>query len=219
MRAAVFTICMCAVLCAGNALGQEFTRTRDGLPAPLAFPGSAGYFGKQPSLRSWVRGWALTGSRPDAYQVSCDDVFTACAIPILRTKNWVSEPYGMGSITHSESAVAWRGQRVELSAELRSGRVEGWAGLWMRIDGPDGRVLAFDNMQDRALRGTTGFAWYSVILDVPENAERISFGVLLHGPGAVFIRELRFDATEGDAASTDLMAPLRAKEPVSATGK
>ena len=118
----------------------------------------------------------------------------------------------MGSLTHTESAVTWRGRRVELKAELRSGAVDGWAGLWMRVDGKD-NVLAFDNMQNRALRGTTSFKWYSVVLDVPVDAERITFGVLLHGPGAVFIRELVFDEVEVDVSSTDLIGPLRAASP------
>lgn len=180
-------------------------------PMPLVAGGS--FFGKTPKLRSWVLGWSLTGSKPDAYEIRCDDVFTDCAIPILRTKALSSEPYGMGSLTHSESALPWRGTRVELKAELRTGRVDGWAGLWMRIDGPDGKTLAFDNMQNRPLRGTSSFQWYSVVLDVPADAERVSFGVLLHGPGAVFIRELRFDAVDTEVTSTDLVGPLRAQTP------
>jgi hypothetical protein len=180
-------------------------------PMPLAVGGS--FFGKQPKLRSWVQGWTLTGTRPDAYEIRCDDVFTDCAVPILRTRAFKSEPLGMGSLTHTESAASWRGRRVELKAELRSGVVDGWAGLWMRIDGPDGKVLAFDNMQNRALRGTTSFQWFSVVLDVPVEAERVTFGVLLHGPGAVFIRELVFEEVDVDVSITDLVGPLRAVSP------
>ncbi|MCC6335276.1 MAG: hypothetical protein IT380_14965 [Myxococcales bacterium] len=204
-------------LCAVAAFAQDDRKSMKAAaaaraqPMPLAAGGS--FFGKTPRLRSWVLGWALTGSKPDAYEIRCDDVFTDCAIPILRTRALSSEPYGMGSLTHSEGAQPWRGARVELKAELRTGRVDGWAGLWMRIDGPDGKVLAFDNMQNRPLRGTSSFQWYSVVLDVPADAERISFGVMLHGPGAVFIRELRFDAADTEVTSTDLVGPLRAQTP------
>ena len=166
---------------------------------------------RQPHLKTWVTGWALTGSRPDAYEVTCDTIFTDCAVPILRTKATASPPLGTGSLTHSESAVEWRGARLQVRAELRSGRVDGWAGLWMRVDGADGQVLAFDNMQDRALRGTSSFQWYSVVLDVPADAERVTFGVLLHGPGAVYVRELLFDEVERTVASTDLLGALRTR--------
>ncbi len=175
--------------------------------SPLAVGGAIRE--RVPMLRSYVQGWQLTGSRPEAYEVRCDEVFTACGMPIFRTRASAGEPYGTGSLTHTEPATHWRGAKLRLKAELRGGRIDGWAGLWMRIDGPDGKVLAFDNMQDRPIRGTTQFKEYTVVLDVPENAERLTLGVLLHGPGAVWVRELQLDEVQGDVATTDLLAPLR----------
>ena len=210
-------VCLC---CSSVAFAQgkgERAPTEQAQPMPLAIGGS--FFGKQPRLRSWVQGWALTGTRPDAYEVRCEEVFTDCAVPILRTRAFKSEPLGMGSLTHTEGAETWRGRRVQVRAELRSGGVDGWAGLWMRVDGKDGKALAFDNMQNRALRGTSSFKWYSVVLDVPLDAGRVTFGVLLHGPGAVFIRELVFEEVDADVSATDLVGPLRAQSPAGgATG-
>lgn len=168
------------------------------------------FFGNKGMLRSSVSGWALTGSRPDAYEVRCDEIFTDCAIAVLRSRSGASGPLGMGSLTHSEEATKWRGMRLKLRGELKAGSVDGWAGLWMRVDGAEGRVLAFDNMQNRPLRGTTPFAWHTVALDVPDAAERVSFGVLLHGPGAVFVKELEIEAVDDTVPTTDLVAPLRA---------
>jgi hypothetical protein len=199
----LLVLCVSSVAFAQNRKPPPKERPQ---PMPLAINDS--YFTKPPKLRSWVQGWGLTGTRPDAYEIRCDEVFTDCAVPILRTRAFKSEPFGMGSLTHTESAETWRGRRMELRAELRSGAVDGWAGLWMRVDGKE-KVLAFDNMQNRPLRGTTSFQWYSVVLDIPLDAERITFGVLLHGPGAVFIRELNFDEVDVDVASTDQLGPLR----------
>lgn len=211
----LFILC-CSSLALAQA-GRKGPPKEKAQPMPLAVGGS--FFSKQPKLRSWVQGWGLTGTRPDAYEIRCDEVFTDCAVPILRTRAFKAEPFGMGSLTHSEGAETWRGRRVELKAELRGGAVDGWAGLWMRVDGKEGKVLAFDNMQNRALRGTTSFQWYSVVLDVPIDAERVTFGVLLHGPGAVFIRELVFEEVDVDVASTDQLGPLRAASPAGgATG-
>lgn len=207
----LIALCCSSLALAQTRKGDRVPRQRQAQPMPLAVGGS--FFGKQPKLRSWVQGWGLTGTRADAYEIRCDDVFTDCAVPILRTRAFKSEPLGMGSLTHTESAEIWRGQRVELKAELRGGGIAGWAGLWMRIDGKDGKVLAFDNMQNRALRGTTSFQWYSVVLDVPAEAERITFGVLLHGPGAVHIRELVFQEADQSVSITDLVGPLRAQSP------
>lgn len=173
---------------------------------------------RTPMLRSWVTGWALTGSKPDAYEVRCDEVTQDCGAPILRTRAGAEEPLGTGSLTHSEPANLWRGRRVKLSAELRAGRIGGWAGLWMRVDGPGGKPLAFDNMQNRALKGTSSYETYSVVLDVPLEAEQLSFGVLLHGPGAVFIRGVDFDEVGEEEASTDLLGPLLGRGRVARTG-
>lgn len=211
MRCAVLFLLCASSLALAQHERADVARQHSQVPAtPLSING--GLFHRQPKLRSLVKGWSLTGSRPRAYELRCDGVFTDCAVPILRTRSFTDEPFGMGSLTHSESAEPWRGRRVELKAELRTGDTDGWAGLWMRVDGKDARVLAFDNMQDRPLRGTTGFEWYSVVLDVPADAERVSFGVLLHGPGAVFVRELVFGEVDAKVPVTDLVGPLRSKD-------
>ena len=53
-----------------------------------------------------------------------------------------------------------RGKRIRLSGHARSKDVSDWAGLWMRVDGPKGEPLAFDNMQQRPIKGTGEFADY-----------------------------------------------------------
>lgn len=202
---------LCLMLVSSVALAQRMRRG-DGEPRPLTVPLGPvnSLINKAPRLRTSVSGWALTGSRTEAYELRCDAIFTDCEIPILRTRAFSGEPYGMGSLTHSESAVPWRGQRLEVRAELKGGNIDGWAGVWMRLDDANGKVLAFDNMQNRPVRGTTAFQWYSVVLDVPIEAARLTFGVFLHGPGAVFVRELVFQSVGASKVSTDLVAPLRA---------
>jgi hypothetical protein len=66
---------------------------------------------------------------------------------------------------------AWRmtGSRA---AEYEATEVTGWAGLWLRIDGPNG-VLVIDNMEDRALRGTTDWIQAAIVLDVADQARVI----------------------------------------------
>ncbi len=162
-----------------------------------------------PKLQTHIRDWSVTGTRPDAYEVGCDHLFSDDCAPILRTKMFAAEPFGMASITHTESAVAWRGQRVEFVANLKAGRIDGWAGVWMRIDDAEGKVLSFDNMQNRPVQGTKGFEFYRVVLDVPPEAAHVTYGVFLHGPGALFIHEVKFEKT--NRPSTDLVAPLRAQ--------
>lgn len=204
-----------ALVVAGAAFAQERGGARWRAPAPQPQVIQSSVLGgpfveRVPRLRSWVTGWSLTGSRVEAYEVRCDEIANDCGVPILRTRAGASEPLGMGSLTHVESAEPWRGRRLKLTAELRTGRVDGWAGLWMRVDDAEGKPLAFDNMQNRALRGTTSYETYTVVLDVPAGAARLSFGVLLHGPGAVFIREVQFEEADEGLGVSDLLGPLQA---------
>src|SRR5262245_5038888 len=60
-----------------------------------------------------------------------------------------------GTFTQAFRADDYRGKRVRMTAYAKSKDVEGWAGLWLRIDGKEKFGLAFDNMQDRAIKGTT----------------------------------------------------------------
>jgi hypothetical protein len=54
-------------------------------------------------------------------------------------------------------------------------------------------MVAFDNMQDRAITGTTGWQRYNVVLDVPKDATGISFGILLNGTGEVWLNSTKFE--------------------------
>ncbi len=77
---------------------------------------------------------------------------------------------------------------VSINAYLRTeGLTSGsWAGVWGRVDGPNGALLAFDNMSNRGVVGTTAWAPYGVTLSVPPTAVDICFGYLLTGDGTAW---------------------------------
>ncbi len=73
----------------------------------------------------------------------------------------------------------------------------------MRVDGPQNRQsLAFDNMQDRPIRGTTDWVRYAIVLDVPNEAVTIAFGALLSGSGQIWMDDLQFEIVGNDTATT-----------------
>jgi hypothetical protein len=76
----------------------------------------------------------------------------------------------------------WRSASDEVfGTAMQTGR------LWMRIDGADeARPLAFDNMEDRPIKGSTDWAAHSVVRDVPPDATVIALGALLAGKGHVW---------------------------------
>ncbi|MGB7731510.1 MAG: hypothetical protein WBL50_26045 [Candidatus Acidiferrum sp.] len=61
-----------------------------------------------------------------------------------------------------------------------------------------GRLL-FDNMQDRPITGMQSWQRHNVELFVPKDATSISFGILLTGPGEVWLNGTRFEIVGLDA--------------------
>ena len=83
-------------------------------------------------------------------------------------------PTGFGALSQFIRADDYRGKRVRFSAYVKTHDVSAassGAGLWMRVDG-NGGILAFDNMQNRPIMGTTDWKLVSVVLDVPNDASR-----------------------------------------------
>ncbi len=106
-----------------------------------------------------------------------------------------------GTLMQMVDATAYRGARVRLSGYSRAAEVTGWAGFWLRVDGPAG-VLAFDNMQSRPIRGTAEWNRADIVLDVPAEAKALAFGVLLAGGRQVWVDDLRLETVGQDVAVT-----------------
>ena len=60
-----------------------------------------------------------------------------------------------GSLMQRVQARFLAGKTIKYEGELRAENIDGWAGLWLRVDGAQTPNLIFDNMQNRAIRGTT----------------------------------------------------------------
>jgi hypothetical protein len=109
-----------------------------------------------------------------------------------------------GVMMQSIDAAPYRGTILRFSAELRSEDV-GSGSIWMRIDPASGRFLRFDNMlqrgDDAALRGRRDWREVEVVLDVPQEAASIHYGMLLVGRGRLWARNFRLEPTD-DASLT-----------------
>lgn len=84
----------------------------------------------------------------------------------------------------------------------------------MRVD-KEQTMVGFDNMQDRAIKGTQPWRTSDVVLDVPPDATSISFGVLLSGSGEVWMNHVTFGVVGQDVETTGAKAGQ--KPPLSPT--
>lgn len=83
----------------------------------------------------------------------------------------------------------YKGEKITLSGYIKTENItDGYAGLWMRID-PD---VAFDNMSDRGVSGTTDWKKYEISLKLnPKETDGIVIGALLSGKGKMWIDDLK----------------------------
>ena len=123
---------------------------------------------------------------------------------IAYVKGTATEFHGFGTLMQMASSREYLGKRVRFSAYVKSEKVQsGWAGLWFRIDGAkSGEVLGFDNMQQRPLKGTTDWKRVDIVLDVPQNAAALAYGILLAGDGQVWMDDLKFEVVKPDVPVT-----------------
>ena len=119
-----------------------------------------------------------------------------------------SHPEGDGALMQLVDAGDHRGRRVRLSAWVRTKKVRKWAGVWMRVDGPErGQVLAFDDMSARPIAGTTDWTRHDVVLDVAPGATTIAFGLLLEGPGRAWIDDVALEDVDASVPVTGSPVP------------
>jgi hypothetical protein len=143
--------------------------------------------------------WYLTGSSPESYEAGW--LPSANAAFYLRSRTPGLQNC-FGTWGKYVDATPYAGKRVRLSANIAAKDVSGWSGIWVRVDGKNSKVLAFDNMQDRPIRGTLPSRSYEVVLDVPPEATGIGYGVLLADSGDVNVTETVFQIVGTDVATT-----------------
>jgi hypothetical protein len=97
---------------------------------------------------------------------------------------------GFGVATNQLRVADYRGKTITYSGWIKTKDVTGFAGLWMRVDGPDSSALEFNNMYDSAFAGTQDWKQFSYQLPVADSAIRIYFGALLSGPGEAWFDDL-----------------------------
>ncbi len=143
-----------------------------------------------------MTGWYLAGSQPQDYRIGTDTTTPhgGKASGYLQAR---SDPHGgFGTLMQGVKADPYRGTRVRMSGWAKANGVTDWAGLWMRVDGPDTRKtqrsLSFDNMENRPIKGTSGWTRYEIVLDVPAESVEIAFGILLQGGGEVWLDDVQF---------------------------
>jgi hypothetical protein len=151
------------------------------------------------------KGWFKAGSDPAKYEMGVDKGAGQDgknAATIQSTEKSIS---GFGTLMQNCSPDKFIGKRVRMTGYMKSKDVTDWAGFWFRIDSKTSKDgLGFDNMQNRAIKGTTDWKKYEVVLDVPEGASNLAYGALVSGTGQIWFDNITFEVVDNSVPSTNM---------------
>ena len=140
------------------------------------------------------KGWYTGGNTPNSYDIGTvkggghEGKNAGTVRSVAPVKN------GFGTLMQAISPDKYAGKRIRMTGYMKSKDVSEWAGFWCRADGRDmTEILAFDNMENRAVKGTTDWHKYDVVIDVPLGTSQIAFGALMAGTGQIWFDNIAFE--------------------------
>ena len=160
-------------------------------------------------------GWFVAGNKPAEFEMGVDNSVyeSGKSSAFIKSKNPSTNEFG--TLMQSISAENYLDKRLRLSSFIKSKDINGWSGMWMRIDGEKGELLGFDNMQARPIKGTTDWKQYEIVLDVPASSKTINYGVLLGADGEVWFDNLKLGVVDKNVPVTSQGKEMNlSKEPV-----
>ena len=151
------------------------------------------------------KGWYIYQPVDGEYAAAADRDVVHGGKASGRLTSVIARPTRYGLLGQLVDARPWHGKRVRLTAMVRIRDVTRWAGLFMRVDGPDRNPrnpLAIDAMQRRPLRGTIPWKRAVIVLDVPPEASQLAIGALLQGAGTFWIDDIHLEEVDRSVPTT-----------------
>ncbi|NML67156.1 peptidase S41 [Hymenobacter sp. RP-2-7] len=107
----------------------------------------------------------------------------------LQSPSAVRKAGEFGVATWQLPANFW-GKRITLTGFLKTDQVQnGFASMWLRVNNDEG-TIAFDNMANQQVQGTTDWTEYSITLPLADEARVIYFGLILPATGTAWLDDL-----------------------------
>lgn len=167
---------------------------------------------QNPRFEAWEgedkpAGWRV-GLVPD-YRVSRDCEAAASGRCVIRLESLPEATRSFIPLAQMVGIEQLGGHLAKLSGQIRTRDVEdGWAGLWMRVDG-HGKMLRLENMFKFGPRGTTDWQRFEISLPVAPNAKGVALGVLLSGRGTAWFDDLKLEVDRSVKVAKSEDAELR----------
>lgn len=164
------------------------------------------------------QGWVILGDKSEV-GLDATNVYNGSYSLRIHSKSTSPQEFHFGGImrTFPVSDVA-KGKVIRLTGYIKTQDVQGgFAALWVRVEGSGKyNVLAFGNMWNQDVHGTTGWTRYQITLPVYDSvnaknmsAEDIVFGVFSTGTGTAWFDDLSIQVLNEPAAAYPAFPPLK----------
>lgn len=148
-------------------------------------------------------GWFKSGSEPNSYDMGIEKGAGFDGKNAATIKSIEENISGFGTLMQSFMADKYLGKRIRLSGFVKTKAISGKACFWLRVEKANSQQsLSFDNMHNRPIIGTTDWKQYEIVLDVPVNASKISYGALVKGTGQIWFDNLAFEIVANSVPTT-----------------
>lgn len=143
------------------------------------------------------------GKEPNGYILSGDSGGSGKPLSCAKIQSELPQQKNCyASIFQKFAPTLYLGKKVRFAAEIKTDKVQDSAGLWMMDEAADDKVVAFDDMSNRGITGTTEWKKCSIVLVVPQESQTLYVGFILKGGGTAWIRNPQFDLADPNEKST-----------------
>lgn len=146
--------------------------------------------------------WISEQSVPGEYEIRLDRRVFHGGKASGCIRSIAEDPKGCVKLMQSFNSAGLRGNRISLSAYLKTQLAHGGAHVWLRADGPGGKVLAIDDMNGKEMKGISDWRKYELSLEVPPQAQTIACGVLMAGKGRIWVDDFSLQLVDQEDAGT-----------------
>lgn len=155
-------------------------------------------------LTNFVYGWNADHDG-NHFEIGIDSKEKHSGTRSAFVKSLTPNPPQFGNIDQGFVPTDQLGKRILMSAWVKTKNTSGSAQLWLRVDRPSKKTISpdlFDNMDDRPIKGVTGWTQYKLVCDVPSDSNVIAFGMMLIGEGQAWLDDVQFETVGKDVPLT-----------------
>ena len=148
--------------------------------------------------------WSFATSQSQIYRTGYDTVANSQTPRSVLIRSLKPSAKGFAALSQKCDATPYRGQRIRISVWIKTDGVNGAAQFHLVVNDQVGDKLAFGA---DGVGGSQYWRQYAAVVDVPEEAATLSYGMMLAGSGKAWFNDLQINAVPNTVNLRQLELP------------